>query len=104
MVSSPATLPMKLEHYYVFNVDVTNHTVSTISVQVEDDKVLRVEGCHYIHSGTTETISRFDIPPDANTESTTAVRQNGLLTVTMSRYMERNGPKKCRTITIKTIS
>lgn len=110
-----AATPADVKEYpnsYVFVVDMPGLKSGDIKVQVEDDNVLIIsgerkreeekEGVKYLRMERRigKFMRKFVLPENANTDSISAVCQDGVLTVTVNKLPPPE-PKKPKTIEVK---
>ncbi|CAL0319087.1 unnamed protein product [Lupinus luteus] len=110
-----ATTPADVKEYpksYVFVIDMPGLKSGDIKVQVEDENVLLIsgerkkeeekEGSKYLRMERRvgKFMRKFVLPENANTDSISAVCQDGVLTVTVHKLPPPE-PKKPKTIEVK---
>ncbi|KAL2317956.1 hypothetical protein Fmac_031832 [Flemingia macrophylla] len=112
-----ASTPADVKEYpksYVFEIDMPGLKSGDIKVQVEDDNVLLIsgerkrqeekEGSKYLRMERRvgKFMRKFVLPENANTDSISALCQDGVLTVTVQKLPPPE-PKKPRTIEVKVV-
>ncbi|KAI9192034.1 hypothetical protein LWI28_017305 [Acer negundo] len=110
-----AATPADVKEYpnsYVFVIDMPGLKSGDIKVQVEDDNVLTIsgerkrdeekEGAKYVRMERRvgKFMRKFVLPENANTDSISAVCQDGVLTVTVEKLPPPE-PKKPKTVEVK---
>ncbi|EHA8589018.1 17.3 kDa class II heat shock protein [Cocos nucifera] len=110
MASTPADVK-ELPSSYVFVIDMPGVKSGEIKVQVEDDNMLVISGDRkreedkegrYLRMERRmgKFMRKFSLPDNANTDATSAVCQDGVLTVTVQKLPPPE-PKKPKTIEVK---
>ncbi|KAJ8900333.1 hypothetical protein K2173_024973 [Erythroxylum novogranatense] len=112
MASTPMDVK-ELPNSYMFVIDMPGLKSSDIKVQVEDDNVLIISGERKREENKDQEIKylrmerrigkfmrKFVLPENANTDSVSAVCQDGVLTVTVNKVPPPE-PKKPKTIEVK---